>query len=78
VSHDLEITDHSRQESYVVQASGKPISRALASSGFQSFAVPIVVVGPEIIYGSRSAHIDEARVALGYEAAADPPPPASL
>jgi len=51
-----------------VSAEGEPFSRALASWAFQSLSVPIVVVGPEVIYGNRRDRIDEALAELGYDA----------
>ena len=49
-----------------VSADGQPVSRALASWAFQSFSVPIVVVGPEVIRGNRAERIDAALARLGY------------
>ena len=43
-----------------------PISRALAVWTFQSFRVPIVVVGNDVIYGDRRDRIAASLAELGY------------
>jgi glutaredoxin len=61
-----------------ISAEAQPVSHALAAWAFQSFSVPIVAIGPEVIHGNRSDRIDEALAALGYDAVDDQPPPRSL
>jgi len=56
-----------------VNAEEQPMSSALASWAFQSLSVPIVVIGPEVIYGNRKDRIDEALVSLGYQTIEDAP-----
>ena len=45
----------------------EPLAAGLAGWALQSLRIPIVVVGPEIIYGNRTDRIDAALTRLGYE-----------
>lgn len=51
-----------------------PIRSALAVWALQSARVPIVLIGPKIVYGNRREEIDAALVALGYPVFPVPPP----
>jgi glutaredoxin len=64
-----------------IRSEDDPLESALAAWALQSLRVPIVLVGPEIVYGNRREKIDAALAKLGYPASradAEPSDPAPV